>query len=112
MLTALSPSIGSGSGMRWMPSATSKAPGAVQCSPESGDTAYAVGVLIGIPFSERRDAGAKGPAGCSRMLALCRAPDGAPVQPDQPGDRQDGRHPAVPAAVVRPHRRIGEPVLP
>src|SRR5690349_6747026 len=36
--------MGSGSGIRWMPSATRQAPSAVQCSPESGETAYAVGV--------------------------------------------------------------------
>jgi hypothetical protein len=37
--------MGSGSGIRWIPSATSQAPSAVQCSPESGETAYAVGVV-------------------------------------------------------------------
>ena len=36
--------MGSGSGIRWIPGATSQAPSAVQCSPESGETAYAVGV--------------------------------------------------------------------
>jgi len=32
----------SGNGIRKMPSATSHAPSALQCSPESGETAYAV----------------------------------------------------------------------
>ena len=41
MLTALSPSIGSGNGIRWTPSATVHAPGADQCSPESGEMAVA-----------------------------------------------------------------------
>src|SRR3954454_12036964 len=41
---ALRPSIGSGSGIRWMPSATFQAPSLLQCSPESGETANAVGV--------------------------------------------------------------------
>src|SRR5690242_12121347 len=42
---ALSPSIGSGSGIRWIPSVTFQAPSLLQCSPESGETATAVGVL-------------------------------------------------------------------
>ena len=41
-LTARRPSIGSGSGIRWIPSATGQAPGSVQCRPESGETAWAV----------------------------------------------------------------------
>src|SRR4051794_20976285 len=40
---AFRPSIGSGSGIRWMPSATFQGPSRLQCSPESGETAYAVG---------------------------------------------------------------------
>src|SRR6478752_2622619 len=42
---ALSPSSGNGSGIRWIPSATFQAPSLLQCSPESGETAKAVGVL-------------------------------------------------------------------
>src|SRR6478609_6453237 len=42
---ALSPSRGSGNGIRWIPSATFQAPSLLQCSPESGETATAVGVL-------------------------------------------------------------------
>src|SRR5918999_1763870 len=43
---ALSPSMGSGSGIRWMPSATSHAPSADQCSPESGETEWAVSMPL------------------------------------------------------------------
>src|SRR6478752_2759982 len=42
---ALRPSSGSGSGIRWIPSVTFQAPSLLQCSPESGETAKAVGVL-------------------------------------------------------------------
>ena len=45
-LTALRASIGRGSGIRWMPSATGQAPDAAQCSPESGETAYAVEAVV------------------------------------------------------------------
>jgi hypothetical protein len=58
-LIALSPSIGSGSGIRWIPSATRQAPSADQCSPESGETAYAVlvpGPLV-TPPTRRSDVG-------------------------------------------------------
>ena len=43
-MTARSPSIGSGSGIRWTPGATAQAPGSDQWVPESGEIAWAVEV--------------------------------------------------------------------
>src|SRR6478609_10644232 len=51
---ALRPSSGSGSGIRWIPSVTFQAPSLLQCSPESGETAKAVGVLAVVTFRTLR----------------------------------------------------------
>ena len=97
-LTACSPSFGSGSGIRWMP---------VRDRPRAR--------LGPRPPGVRRDraggAGRRHPADPRACWgARVNRPGPQPPQPQQPGDRQHQRHEAVAAAVVGPHRGVGEQV--